>query len=124
MFMQFKTLGFDELCERLCENKRTLIIFHARPDADAIGSAFALRELLCRMGMQAICACSDEVPQRLGFMTEDVQGSVVLEEGMFGDHERVISVDSASPQQLGSLFDKLRKDVDIKIGRASCRERV
>ena len=113
--MDFKAFSFDELCERLSENKRTLIIYHSRPDADAIGSAFALRELLSMMGIQTICACEDEVPERLLFLTEDVQGGVVLEDGFLLGHERVISVDSASPQQLGSLFVKLHKDIDIMI---------
>ena len=113
--MSFKALAFEELCERLCENKRTLIIYHVRPDADAIGSAFALRELLTMMGIQAICACADEVPTRLLFLSEDVQGGVVLDDDFLLGHERVISVDSASPQQLGPLFDKLHKDIDIMI---------
>lgn len=115
MIDNFKKLSFEELCERLCEKKKTLIIYHARPDADAIGSAFALRELLNDMGIHAICACDDEVPARLTFMTDDVQGSVLLDEDMMLGHERVISVDSASPQQLGMLFNKLHKDIDIMI---------
>ena len=113
-YTNFKELSFETLCEKICENKNTLIIYHARPDADAIGSAFALRELLYFMGINAICACTDEVPERLSFMTEDVQGSVLLDDFVTG-HERVISVDSASPAQLGSLFDKLHKDIDIMI---------
>ena len=98
--MDFKAFGFDELCDKLCENRKTLIIYHSHPDADAIGSAFALRELLTMMGIQTICACEDEVPARLAFLTEDVQGGVVLDDDFFLGHERVISVDSASPQQL------------------------
>lgn len=113
--MDFKAFSLDELCERLCENRKTLIVYHSRPDADAIGSAFALRELLTMMGIQTICACEDEVPARLSFLTEDVQGGVVLEDGFLLGHERVISVDSASPQQLGSLFLKLHRDIDIMI---------
>ena len=113
--MNFKAFSFEELCEKLCEDRKTLIIYHSRPDADAIGSAFALRELLCMMGIQTICACEDEVPSKLLFLTEDVQGGVVLEDGFLLGHERVISIDSASPQQLGSLFEKLHKDIDIMI---------
>ena len=113
--MDFKAFSLEELCEKLCQDKKTLIVYHSRPDADAIGSAFALRELLTMMGIQTICACEDEVPARLSFLTEDVQGGVVLEDGFLLGHERVISVDSASPQQLGSLFTKLHKDIDIMI---------
>ena len=111
----FKQLTFSELCDKLCENKRTLIIYHVRSDADAVGSAFALRELLMHMGIPALCACSDEVPQRLRFISDDSQGSVLLDSDVDIDHERVISVDSASPSQLGEIFNVLKKDVDIMI---------
>lgn len=112
---RFKALSLDELCLSLCENKKTLIIFHVRSDADAVGSAFALRELFRIMGIQSYCACSDELPERLEFLTDGVQGSVLLEEGMRLDYERIISVDSAAPAQLGELFNRLHRDIDIMI---------
>jgi phosphoesterase RecJ-like protein len=111
----FNSLSLGEVCERLCQNKSTLIIYHVRSDADAVGSAFALRELLRLMGIAAICLCDDEVPERLRFLSDDFQGSVVAEEGMSFGHERVISVDSASPSQLGKLFERLHRDIDIMI---------
>ena len=115
MTENFKSLSLDELCFSLCENKRTLIIFHVRSDADAVGSAFALRELFRIIGVQSYCACADELPERLAFLTDGVQGSVLLEDDMELDYERIISVDSANPAQLGSLFNRLHKDIDIMI---------
>ena len=115
MRTDFCALSLDELCDKLCESKRTLIVYHVRSDADAVGSAFALREIFRLMNIPAICACSDEVPERLRFLSDDAQGSVLIEDGMSIGHERVISVDSASPAQLGDMFDMLRKDVDIMI---------
>ncbi len=111
----FKTLDIDTLCERLSEKKKTVIVYHARPDADAVGSAFALRELMRLMGVPTLCVCADEVPERLKFLSEDYQGSVVPDEGIALGHERAISVDSAAPSQLGAMFERLRKDVDIMI---------
>ena len=113
--MNFKKLSLDELCEKLCENKKTLIVYHVRSDADAVGSAFALKEIFRLMGIPSVCLCADEVPERLRFLSEDVQGSVVPPDGAAFGHERAISVDSASPAQLGSLFEMLRRDVDIMI---------
>lgn len=115
MLNQFRALDMQELCDKLCKNCNTLIIYHVRSDADAVGSAFALRELLSAMGIPAICACSDEIPERLRFLSEAVQGSVVPDEDMGLDYDRVISVDSASPSQLGRMFELVRKDVDIMI---------
>lgn len=115
MMTEFKRLSLGELCDILCENKRTLIVYHVRSDADAVGSAFALRQLLTLMGIPSLCACADEVPERLRFISDDSQGSVLLDTEVDIDHERVISVDSASPAQLGKLFDDLKRDVDIMI---------
>lgn len=115
MIDQFKRLSLDELCRRIAQNKKTLILYHVRPDADAVGSAFALRELLRVMNIPAYCACSDEIPERLLFLTDGVQGSSVLDDDLKIDYERIISVDSASPSQLGSLFERLHRDVDIMI---------
>ena len=60
-------LTFEELLGRLEIPADTLIIFHRNPDADAVGSAFALRELLESLGSRAWCVCQDEIPQRLRF---------------------------------------------------------
>ena len=43
---EMKKLNFLEVCRELAEPKNTLILFHTRPDGDAVGSAFALKLLL------------------------------------------------------------------------------
>ena len=73
----FKKLTLDELCDKLCEKKKTIIVYHVRSDADAVGSAFALKEIFRLLGVPAVCLCSDEVPVRLRFLSEDTQGTVV-----------------------------------------------
>ena len=115
MIEQFKALTLESIAKELIKPKKTLIVFHARPDADAIGSAFALRELLRIMNVPVYCVCSDEMPDRLAFLADGVQGSVVLDDELKIDYERVISVDCASPAQIGEIFNRLRKDVDIMI---------
>lgn len=115
MIESFRALTLEQIADELQKPKNTLVIYHVRPDADAVGSAFALRELLRVMGVPVWCACADELPPSLEFLADGVQGSVLLEDGMIIDYERVISLDSASPEQLGSLFGRLRRDVDIMI---------
>lgn len=115
MTTDFKALSFAALCERLCEKKRTLIVYHVHSDADAVGSAFALREIFRLMDIPAICACSDEVPAKLRFLSDGAQGSVLIEDGMELGHERVISVDTSAPALLGDMFVRLRKDIDLMI---------
>ena len=103
----FLRLDLPTLCKKLSEKKSTLILYHARPDGDAVGSAYALKKILSAMGMAAFCRCVDKIPSRLAFLTDED----VIPEGF--SPERVISVDSASPSQLGSLFDEYKVDLMI-----------
>ena len=75
----YKSLGFTELCERLAQPMKTLIIFHDRPDGDAVGSAFGLKALLTALGSEVRCVCSSEVPRRYSFAVRDAQDSVLPE---------------------------------------------
>ena len=112
----YKALDFSELCERLAQPLRTLIIFHDRPDGDAVGSAFGLRALLCALGSEARCVCSSEVPRRYRFAIQGVQDSVIPE-NIPSDFvpERVISVDTAAPGQMRELEGRMPWDVDLMI---------
>lgn len=115
MIEPFRALSLDDIADELPRKENTLILYHVRSDADAIGSAFALRELLRIMNVPVYCACADELPNKLVFITDGTQESVLLDEELKIDYERVITVDSASPEQLGSLFFKLRRNIDIMI---------
>ncbi len=112
----FKPLGIAEVADRLCSAERVLILFHINPDGDATGSAFALRHALTALGKSAWCVSASEVPERLQFAVIDTQGST-LYENMPEDFcpELVVSVDTASPSQLGSLYDIYKNKVDIMI---------
>ena len=111
-----KTLTLGALCNLLAEQKRTLIICHARPDGDAIGSAFALKEILRQTGSEAYCICESEVPKRLKFLTSEIQSSsliTAIPENFIP--ERVITVDTASLSQMGKLENFFKDSVDIMI---------
>lgn len=93
----FKALGAREAAEILLGLDDALIIMHMRPDADTVGSAAALALTLRSLGKKAAIASSDEIPSRLKFLTEGV--TVKTEIGS----EELISIDVASPNQLGRL---------------------
>ncbi len=113
---EFRQLKLDEVCALVKERMDTLIIFHVRPDADAIGSAFALKLVLEAMGSRAICVCENEIPSRLAFLTEKHQRSARFESlDKSFEFERVITVDTASPSQLGSLQSLFENRVDLMI---------
>ena len=108
--------AMNEFAALLKEKKSTVILFHARPDGDAIGSAFALRAMLAAQGMPVWCLCADEIPPRLRFLSDGVQDSV-LESSLPADFcvERVVSVDTASPAQMGALAENWLSRVDLMI---------
>lgn len=113
---QYKEYTLESVCEFLCEKKNTLIIFHVRPDADAIGASFALKLCLEAMGMNALCTCESEIPARLAFLTDKHQRSAKFDniDSTF-EFERVITVDTASPSQLGTLASYFEDRIDLMI---------
>ena len=109
-----KDLSFESVVSFLKEKKDTLIIFHVRPDADAIGSAFALRFVLEALGSRAYCISSDEIPHRLKFLTDGIQDSS-LPSSVPDDFcsPRIIAVDCASATQIGSIFSDYTPELSI-----------
>ena len=110
------TLTEAQAAAALAQKKSTVILLHPRPDGDAVGSAFALRLLLEQMGMRAHCLCADDIPHRLRFLCEGIQDSM-LPASLPADLavERVVSVDVASPAQLGALEQEWLPRVDVMI---------
>ena len=112
----FKKLTFADVCAELATPKNTLILFHVRPDGDAVGSAFALKLVLEAAGSRAFCMCQNEVPQRLSFLSEGIQESA-LPEALPSDFEieRIVAVDTASVAQLGDLYARFKNKIDMKL---------
>ena len=107
-------LTLDALCTRLCENKSTCIVFHARPDGDAVGSAFALKLIFDSLGISSYCICADPVPRRLAFISDTIQDSVSFDTVPNGfDCERVVAVDCGSIKQIGSLAEYVTPEISI-----------
>ncbi|MBQ9773558.1 MAG: DHH family phosphoesterase [Clostridia bacterium] len=109
-------IAFESIVTYLEEPADTLVLFHRAPDADAVGSAFALRQVLEGLGSRAFCVCSGEVPARLRFLMHGMQESV-LPEAIPADFEvrRIVSVDCASPSQLDRLYELYEGQIDLMI---------
>ncbi len=112
----FARLSCTEIIDRLQGGVDTLVIAHVRPDADALGSAFAVKAILEAMGCRAFCVCADEIPARLRFLVGDAQESI-LPEHLPADFvpSQIITVDTAAPAQMGSLFDLYGHRVGLMI---------
>lgn len=109
-------LSFRELTAELEVPAPTLILLHRNPDGDAVGSAFALKEMLTQMGSITYCLCGNEIPERLRFLSDEQTS--ILPEALPDTFraERVVAVDIASPVQLGALENtEFTKRIDLMI---------
>ena len=112
----YRKLTEAEALELLLTPAPTCVLFHVHPDADAIGSAFALAAFLKSVGSPAYCLCADEIPERLRFLTDGLQESVLIDSLPEGfENARLISVDTASPAQMGALFERFGDRVSLMI---------
>ena len=112
----YRELSRREAAKLIAKAKNVLILFHVHPDGDAAGSAFALRAFIEGVGGRAVCVCADELPDRLGFISNGAQESVkiaAIPEGFAPD--LTVSVDTASPSQLGELYDVYKDKIDLMI---------
>ena len=112
----YQKLTLTEAAARLPAGLPTLILFHRHPDGDAIGAGFGLQLILEAMGCTARCVCEDEIPERLRFLTEGMQDSI-LKENIPADFvpTQIISVDTASPAQAGVLYPDYEGRFDLMI---------
>ena len=114
--IEFQALSIEATVERLWGARNVLVLFHVNPDGDAVGSAFALRHALEAIGKRAWCVSASEVPERLLFAMRDTQESS-LSENMPEDFtpDLVVSVDTASPSQLGALYEIYKDKMGLMI---------
>ena len=114
--MSESVTNLDELIAAFETPADTLIIFHRNPDADAVGSAFALQRVLEQLGSATRCICCDEVPENLQFLMNGVQESV-RSDAVLADFapQRIITVDTASLSQMGDLASLFGERVDLMI---------
>lgn len=101
-----RPLTVSDVADELKKPLPTLISCHVKPDGDCIGSAFALKALLSAMGSRAWVICVEDCPDRLRFLLDGEQNSI-LPTSIPSDfkEKRVIAVDTASPMQAGALFE-------------------
>lgn len=104
-------ISLYNVCDFIEKSGTTLILGHYSPDGDCLGSAFALAEMIRMCGGQAEVGCDGKVPERLMFMCDGVLTPDTVNVGKF---DSIISVDVASPSQLGG-FDTLIPKIALMI---------
>lgn len=96
-------------CAGLLKEKNNIVILtHAHPDGDTLGSGFALCRALIKLGKNARVINDDEIPKKYTYMFDDLQ---------FLDFspEYVVAVDVATENLLGSIQDDYSGKIDLCI---------
>ena len=93
----------------LKEKDNILILTHAHPDGDTVGSGFALCLALKQLGKKARVICADEL---LPKYTSLIDGCLEMPEF---EEEFVVAVDVATENLLGDLADKYAGKIDLCI---------
>lgn len=85
-----------------------IILTHASPDGDTLGSAFALYYGLKELGKAACVLCPDVIPEKYKYFVHKT-------DHISGENAKVIAVDVADPKLLGGLEEEFGSIVDLNI---------
>ena len=103
------TIDFHTALQRLRQAEDVLILTHANPDGDTLGSGCALFWGLRQLGKRVKLLCGDPIPEKYRYLLHG------LENGEF-DERYIISVDVADKSLLGAALEESYGDrVDLSI---------
>ncbi len=100
-------LSLAEICAFLKERDNYVVLCHASPDGDTLGSAYALKMGLKKLNKRVQVICCDDIPSKYDYFIDDVDSSFVP--------ETVVAVDVADAKLLGSLAEEYSEAVDLNI---------
>ena len=63
--LECRDVSPKEVCNFLSEHDRFLLLAHAQPDGDTVGSCFALAYALKKLGKKVKIDCSDKIPAKI-----------------------------------------------------------
>lgn len=90
-----------------------LVVSHLHPDGDAIGSTLAVGLILKRLGKRAVMVNESPVPYKFRFLP-DAENILTPEEAEAeGPFRRVIAVDVADRDRMGTVRRLLAEDVKV-----------
>ena len=97
--VEYPVITLEDAADAIERGGKFLILGHVNPDGDCVGSAYALAELIRACGGEADVSVPGEMPKRLKFLCSTE--SVHLAEGEENGYSTILSIDVASPMQLG-----------------------
>lgn len=100
-------LSLASICTFLKERDNYVILCHASPDGDTLGSAYGLKMGLAKLGKKAQVICVDEIPAKYNYFIDDADSSFVP--------ETVVAVDVADIKLLGDIYSQFEGRIDLNI---------
>jgi len=93
----------NQIKELIDNSQKILLNCHSRPDADSVGSAQAMRQVLDTWGKEVRVICPDQIPKSLRFLEEfgEVE-KVAFREFDFSAWDLMICMDSSSWQRVAA----------------------
>ena len=99
-------ISVKECADTLNEKDNILILTHANPDGDTLGSGFALCRALMKIGKICAVINADDIPKKYNYLFDDI-----VEIKFKPDY--VVAVDVATVKLLGGLEEQYKIDMCI-----------
>lgn len=104
---------FEDIKNAIDDAEDILLITHIQPDGDTLGSSFALKNMLDRMGKHADVCCDGQMPSRYDTLFE---GTLINSQNITKAYDLMITLDCADLSRLGKareLFKKAKTTINI-----------
>jgi len=106
-------MGLTEISGAIDNAQNIMLVAHIQPDGDTLGSCFALREMLEKMGKKAFICCDGDMPSRYHeLLPTEILGQQQIKETI----DLAIAVDCADSARLGKclkLFKNAKTTANI-----------
>lgn len=103
-----RELNLKQTARYLKKHDNYIILTHASPDGDTLGSAYALYYGLNEIGKSACVLCPDVIPEKYNFFVKST-------EHLSRENATIVAVDIADKKLLGGLAEEFGDDVDLCI---------
>src|SRR6056297_244398 len=107
----------EKISSMIKENKSFVILTHVSPDGDAIGSSFALAEILNKLKKDYLVVFEDEIPKIYSYLPQITYKKIVNScEIDHSKYDVVVSLDSGDLERLGcrkNIFLNSKKTINI-----------
>ena len=101
-------INLKQTAKFLKKHDNFIILTHASPDGDTLGSAYALYYALNEIGKAACVLCPDVIPQKYDYFVRQTNY-------IYRENATVVAVDVATESLLGALRDEFEGQVQLCI---------